>query len=116
MPETQVHIGNPDLRSFQSPARYAVFFSIFLAWALTIFFVTSGSKDPSWLANWGRWDAHLYKHLPNLSRSCQIDVAPLDPWDTKTIKSRIENITAEPVWIERCPIWPTEHEVIWGSV
>jgi hypothetical protein len=63
MPETQVQIGNPDLRSFQSPARYAVFFSIFLAWALTIFFVTSGSKDPSWLANWERWDANWYKQI-----------------------------------------------------
>ena len=44
MPETEVQIGNPDLRSRQSPARYAVFFSIFLAWVLTIFFVTSRSK------------------------------------------------------------------------
>jgi hypothetical protein len=39
-----------------------------------------------------------------------------DPWDTKTIKRRIENIAAENVRVERCPIWPTEHEVIRGKV
>jgi hypothetical protein len=63
MPETEVQIGNPDLHSRKSAARYAVFFSIFLAWVLTIFFVTSGSTDPSWLANWERWDANWYKQI-----------------------------------------------------